>query len=138
MAAIASSRFRTSTRANSRTRQSWTRRTRRASSTLKEHQAAADATLRDRALKVHGAKAALDFENAERERMAKLLNERSRAQRPKSRRPNSTTITASLAHGRDHAHERNMMADGVLAETLKNLFNPPPPPKPAGAGASAK
>jgi hypothetical protein len=104
---------------------------------IKEHQAAADATLRDRALKVQGAAKAIDFEKADRERMAKLVLERSRADAEikKAELDNHHSV---LEHGRDHAHERNMMADGVLAETLKNLFNPPPPPKPAGSGASAK
>jgi hypothetical protein len=96
-----------------------------------------DGALQDRKLKVEGAKHALNFEQARQKEMAATLRERSRAE-AEIKKAELDSHHAVLAHGRDHAHERNMIADGVIGETLKNIFNPPPPPAPGGKGEASK
>jgi hypothetical protein len=111
---------------------------------LKDKKIQTDAALQDRKLKTDGAKAALEFENAQRERMTVLMNERSRAAaeiRKAELDNNNAAIDRHhdiLAHARDHAHDRMMLADNVMAESLKNLFNPPPPPKPDAGKSESK
>lgn len=96
-----------------------------------------DGELQDRKLKVEGAKHALSFEQARQQQIAETLRERSRAY-AEIRKAELDSHHAVLTHARDHAHERSLIADGVIGETLKTIFNPPPPPAPGGKGEAKK
>jgi hypothetical protein len=104
---------------------------------LKGQKQQVDAVMQDRKLKTDGAKAALDFEDAQRQRMSDVMNEHSRAV-AEIRKAELDHHGAALAQGRDHAHDRNIIHDQLIGETLKNIFNPPPEPKVPGTKAGAK
>lgn len=105
---------------------------------LKGQKQQIDATMKDRELRMKGAQGALDFQDAEKQRQADIMKEHMRSL-AEVKKAELETHHDSAMLGRTHAHDRNMLADGVMGETLKRIFNPPPEPKaPGNAGASAQ
>jgi hypothetical protein len=104
---------------------------------LKDKKIQSDAVLKDRDLKVKGAQAALSFHDAQEQRMAEMLKERMRSH-AEIEKADLEAHHGAANLGRTHAHDRNMLADSVMGETLKTIFNPPPPPKAPGASAGAQ
>jgi hypothetical protein len=102
---------------------------------IKDKKVKADSMLKAVDLQQRGKQATLSFEDARQQRIADMVKEQMRSKAEITR----ATLEAhhdATSLGREHAHDRNMHADGVMGDLIKHVMMPPPPPKAPGEGAA--